>query len=91
MADRNRGGVVLIKVIDVSGKEKYINCDLIEKIELIPDTLIVLLNGKNMIVRETPEELVERIAIFKRRCAGAGAALSRKGECPPERNKSDGL
>jgi flagellar protein FlbD len=58
----------LIRITDVSGKEKFLNCDLIEKIEAIPDTLLVLVTGRNFIVKESPEEIVERIAEFKRRC-----------------------
>lgn len=58
----------MIKVTDVSGKEKFLNCDLIEKIEVIPDTLVVLVTGRNFIVKETPEEIIERISEFKRRC-----------------------
>jgi flagellar protein FlbD len=52
----------------MGGSEKYINCDLIEKIELTPDTLLVLINGHNFMVRESAEEVVEKIAGFKRRC-----------------------
>lgn len=58
----------MIKVTDVGGNEKYINCEMIEKIELIPDTLLVLSNGHNFIISETPEEVIDRIADFKNRC-----------------------
>lgn len=61
----------MIKVTDVGGREKYVNSDLIEKIELVPDTLIVLINGNNFIVREKPGEIVERIVEFRRRCSEA--------------------
>lgn len=58
----------MIKVTDVGGNEKYINCELIEKIELIPDTLLVLVNGHNFIVSEKPEEIITKIVEFKRQC-----------------------
>ncbi len=58
----------MIKIIDVSGTEKYINCDHIEKIEIIPDTLITLSNGHNYIVQESPEEIITRIKKFKQQC-----------------------
>ncbi|MDD3117804.1 MAG: flagellar FlbD family protein [Victivallales bacterium] len=58
----------MIKVTDVGGKEKYINCELIEKIELIPDTLLVLVNGHNFIVSESPDEVIRKIIEFKRQC-----------------------
>jgi len=58
----------MIKVTDVGGKEKYINCDLIERIESTPDTLLVMNNGHNFMVTESPEEIIDRIAAFKNRC-----------------------
>ena len=70
----------MIKITDVSGKEKYLNCDLIEKIEIIPDTLLVLFNGKSFIVKESPDEIIDRIAEFKKRCAGLPLPVSVKNE-----------
>jgi flagellar protein FlbD len=70
----------MIKVTDVSGKEKFLNCDLIERVESIPDTLITLLTGRNLIVKESPEEIVEKVSEFKRRCnAAASPAAARIG------------
>jgi len=59
----------LIKVTDVGGNVKYINCELIEKIEIIPDTLLVLTNGHNFIVSDKPEDIIERIIDFKQQCS----------------------
>ncbi|OGV39468.1 MAG: hypothetical protein A2020_02965 [Lentisphaerae bacterium GWF2_45_14] len=70
----------MIKITDVSGKEKYLNCDLIEKIEVIPDTLLVLFNGKSFIVKETPDEIIDRITDFKRRCAASSLPICTKNE-----------
>jgi flagellar protein FlbD len=58
----------MIKVTDVTRRGKYINCDLIERIEQVPDTLVTLVNGHSSMVLETPEEIVDRIIQFKRRC-----------------------
>ncbi len=66
----------MIKVTDMQGNEKFINCDLIEKIELIPETLVTLINGHNTIVSETPEELIESIQLFKKRCSSAQTIVS---------------
>jgi len=43
-----------------------LNCELIEMIELTPDTVISLINGDKIMVTESPEEIVERILQFKR-------------------------
>lgn len=58
----------MIKVTDVSQKEKFINCDLIEKVELVPDTLITLINGHSFMVRDNPDEIIQRIIEYKQRC-----------------------
>ena len=60
----------MIKITDIGGSVKYINADLIEKMELVPDTLIVLVNGSRYIVRESPEVIIERIFEFRGNIAG---------------------
>ncbi len=75
----------MIKVSDVAGRDKYINCDLIERIEANPDTVIFLVNGHNFILKDKPEEVVEKIVAFKRRClegvsAERAAALQEPAE-----------
>ena len=58
----------MVKITDVGGHVMYINLDLIEKITTIPDTLISLLNGTKIMIKESPEEIIERIVQFRRRC-----------------------
>lgn len=61
----------MIKVTDIGGTEKYLNCDMIERIELVPDTLVVLVNGHHIILRDAPNDLIDRIVEFRRRIGGA--------------------
>ena len=58
----------MLKITELGGRESYLNIDLIERISGGADTLISLLNGTNIIAKERPEELIERIVEFKRRC-----------------------
>ena len=44
-----------------------LNSDLIEHIDVTPDTVITLTSGQILRVRETAEEVVERIVAFRRR------------------------
>jgi len=44
-----------------------LNSDLIEHIDVTPDTVITLTNGQILRVRETAEEVVARIVEFRRR------------------------
>jgi flagellar protein FlbD len=44
-----------------------LNSDLIEFLEATPDTVISLSTGKKMIVRESVQEVVDKIVEFRRR------------------------
>jgi len=57
----------MIKVTRLNDSELVINADLIEFIESTPDTIISLTTGKKIMVRETIDELIERVAEFKRK------------------------
>jgi flagellar protein FlbD len=45
----------------------YVNPDLIQHMEATPDTVITLTSGNNFMVRETPEEIINRIVSYRRR------------------------
>lgn len=59
----------MIKVTRLNDTVLVVNADLIEFIEAIPDTMISLTTGKKIMVRETLDDVVERVAEFKRRCS----------------------
>lgn len=71
----------MIKVTRINDKELVINADLIEFVESTPDTMISLTTGKKIIVKETIDEVIARVAGFKRSSAyrvsipGAGPVL----------------
>lgn len=56
----------MIKLTRFQGKEFYLNSDLIEYIESNPDTVITLTTGKKIVIKEKPEEIVERIIQFRK-------------------------
>ena len=49
----------MIKLIGFNNKEFVLNSELIEKIEEVPETLVTLVNGKKVIVKDTVDEIVE--------------------------------
>jgi flagellar protein FlbD len=57
----------MIKLTNINKVSYYLNCELIELIENIPDTLITLRDGKKHYVLETPEEVVGKIIEYKKR------------------------
>ena len=51
-----------------------LNSDLIKYAEQNPDTVITLLNGEKILVRESLEQVVDRIVTFRRRLLGGTGA-----------------
>ena len=60
----------MIPVTRLDGTPMIVNTDQIAWIEYIPDTVISLMNGEKLIVRETPEVIVERVREFRRAITG---------------------
>ncbi|MDR3115606.1 MAG: flagellar FlbD family protein [Treponema sp.] len=56
----------MIKVTRLDGTEYYINPHQIESMELRPDTTILMLSGKYLVVRETATVVIERIVAYRR-------------------------
>jgi len=57
----------MIQLTRLNGQPLTINSDLVKQIENSPDTMITLVNGEKIIVRETVEQIVERTVAFRRR------------------------
>ncbi len=56
----------MIRVSRLDGSMLVINADLIEYIEAIPETIVCLTTGKKVMVRETVDDIINRVAQFKR-------------------------
>jgi flagellar protein FlbD len=50
----------------LNGLSMAVNSDLIKLIENSPDTVITLLTGDKVVVRESTEEVISRIVSFRR-------------------------
>lgn len=50
----------------INGKEFVLNSDLIEFVEATPDTVVTLTNGKKIVVKETVEEVIDKVINYKR-------------------------
>jgi flagellar protein FlbD len=48
-----------------------LNSDLIEHIEITPDTVITMTNGQKFVVLESTEQVIERVIAFRRTVEGA--------------------
>ena len=56
----------MIPVTRLDGSVMVVNDDQIAWIETRPDTVISMMNGETLLVRETPDVLVERARVFRR-------------------------
>lgn len=56
----------MIKLTRLNGAEFYINAELIETLEATPDTVVTLTTDDKWVIREAPDEVVERILAYKR-------------------------
>jgi flagellar protein FlbD len=54
----------MIRLTRLNNRALVVNADLIKFIELAPDTVITLLTGEKLVVRETEEEVLARIHAF---------------------------
>lgn len=55
----------MITITKLNEKELVINSDLIELIESTPDTTITMTTGRKVIVRESVDEVLEKVVAFK--------------------------
>ena len=60
----------MIRLTRLNRVPLVLNSDLIEHIEVTPDTVITLTNGQILRVRETAEEVIARVVEFRRRIFG---------------------
>ena len=56
----------MIKLTRLNGSEFWVNQDHIQFIERTPETVLSLSDGKKTTVKETPDELIEKVLQFKR-------------------------
>jgi flagellar protein FlbD len=56
----------VIQLTRLNNSSLIVNSDLIKFVEQSPDTVITLINGEKILVRETAEKVLERIVCFRR-------------------------
>ncbi len=55
----------MIPLTRLNGSPIYINSDLIKYSEASPDTMLTLIHGEKMVVRESCEEVVQRMTAYR--------------------------
>lgn len=57
----------MIDLTRLNGMPMVLNSDLIKTAEASPDTMLTLINGEKLIVRETCDEVTERVLAYRAR------------------------
>ncbi len=57
----------MIEVTRLNGTPMVLNSDLIKTAEASPDTMLTMVNGEKLIVRETCEDVSERVLAYRAR------------------------
>jgi flagellar protein FlbD len=65
----------MIQLTRLNSTRLAVNSDLIQYVEEAPDTIITLVNGEKLVVRETAAEVIERVLVFRRSIAQANVHL----------------
>ncbi len=61
----------MIQLTRINHAPLILNCDLIEYVEVTPDTVISLVTGQKLRVLESPGEVVDKVVDFRKRvCEG---------------------
>jgi flagellar protein FlbD len=55
----------MIELTRLNGRPMVLNSDLIKTAEASPDTMLTLINGEKLIVRETIGEVEERVLAYR--------------------------
>ena len=56
----------MVKLTRLNDSKVVINADLIEFIEALPDTIVTLTTGQKIMVKESVEEVVDKVVEYKR-------------------------
>lgn len=55
----------MFKVTTLNGKKIFVNPDLVAFIGESPDTVLTLINGTKLLVKESSSEIIDRITAYK--------------------------
>ena len=61
------GHNLMIDVMRLDGKKYWVNPHMIESMETTPDLTLTMLSGRKIIVRNSPEDLIEKIIEYRKK------------------------
>lgn len=79
----------MIEVTKMSGERVFVNADHIESVEAQPDTVLVLTNGKHILVREAVGEVIGRILAYQQLVRSGLSAADPDRKRPGTKDKDE--
>jgi flagellar protein FlbD len=59
----------MIRLTRINHAPFILNADMIEHVEITPDTVIAMVNGQKFMVSESADEVIQRVIEFRRAIA----------------------
>jgi len=82
----------MIQLTRLNNQPLIVNSDLIKFVERAPDTVLTLVTGEKVVVRETSDEVLQKITSFRRSIlVGLGAEKSSDAAANPPCYPASGL
>jgi flagellar protein FlbD len=66
----------MVELHKINGASVFVNPDLIRLIEKTPDTVLTFIDGEKLMVRDLPDEIVEKIVRYRQRYATPSGVLA---------------
>ncbi len=57
----------MVEVTRLDGKKYWVNPHQVEFMEQTPDLTLTMLSGKKVVVKESPDEVIEKIVSYRRK------------------------
>ncbi|MFA6855696.1 MAG: flagellar FlbD family protein [Treponema sp.] len=57
----------MIEVMRLNGKKYWINQHMIDSMEANPDLTLSMLSGKKIVVKNSPEDIIEKIIAYRQK------------------------
>ncbi len=73
----------MIVVTRLNGPPLALNCDLIERAEETPDTVLTLVDGTKYVVQESVDQIIERVREFRASVVVVAQRLEREVAAEP--------
>ena len=62
----------MIEVTRLDGRTYWINPHQIERIEKNPDVTLVMLSGQKLVIKNSPEEIIQKIIAYRKQIGSFG-------------------